>query len=239
MKRQCGALKTTQVSAAVKSIREALAERPETTKSYRPKEEIYLTQTEIPKTEHGHFTLRERRQPKKKPGMARSVTSGVDIKSRAMEFAASRSQTSSIFAPSRKPTSKSASFLRDTGRASSFGSRSRMGDTSRPGSMVIDVAEAAQLGASQSGDPLRQQAQEERERKRLREKEEKEKRIQRLMEEREARKQQELKRKRERDEEISAKKKAYKAEIEAKRAQAQASKEAVATPSPTDVPTTW
>ena len=224
----------------MKSIREAVAERKETLISYRPKEEMYLSRSSEVSSlpEHEHFTLRERTQPKKKPGI-----SSIDLSVRATEFATSRAQSSveSMFAPSRKPSSSS--FLRDTGRAGSFNVRPRVSaaNVTRPGSktMVIDVAEAAQLVASQANDPLRQHAQEERERKRLREQEEKEKRIQRLMEEREARKEQELNRKRQRDEEISEKKKAYKAEIEAKRARAQASKEAVATPSPTDVPATW
>ena len=104
--------------------------------------------------------------------------------------------------------------------------------------MVIDVAEAAQLGAtSQIDDPLRAQAQEERDRKRQREKEAKEQRMQRLMQEIEAKKQRELTRKRERDEEILEKKKAYRAEIEAKRANKRVA--SIATLSPTDEPATW
>lgn len=149
-----------------------------------------------------------------------------------------------MFAPVRKPTTSVPSFLRDTSRVSSFG-RSRSSTYTDRGSktMVIDVAEAAQLGTSQVSDPLRLQAQEERERKRQREKEAKEQRIQRLMEEREARQQQELARKRQRDEEISEKKKAYRNEVEAKRAKQQVDetqKESIATPSPTDASTkTW
>ena len=91
---------------------------------------------------------------------------------------ASRTQTSgtsSIFAPSRKPTSAAPRFARHgtRGKRERASERERLGGAAvaRGGSktMVIDVAEAAQLGASQNADPLRAQAQEERERKRQRE----------------------------------------------------------------------
>lgn len=122
---------------------------------------------------------------------------------------AGRLAPSSIFAPTRKPTSEGASFLRDTGRSGYF-SGARITTMPRPGSktMGLDIAETSQLGSA---------IMEERDRKRSREQEEKDKRIQRLMEERDARKLKEENRKRKRDEEIAAKKKAYKAEIESKR----------------------
>lgn len=228
----------------MQSIREAIASAKAAgvEETLRPRAEVYLTPMREATTTHSHFTLRERREPKKRP-VSTNRSSLV-----APEAAtANRTQSeSSMFAPARKPASGVPSFLRDTSRASSFGVRSRPGTYADRGgskSMVIDVAEAAQLGTSQVSDPLRLQAQEERERKRQREKEAKEQRIQRLMEEREARQQQELARKRQRDEEILEKKKAYRAEIEAKRAKQQVDetqKESIATPSPTDASTkTW
>lgn len=236
-----------QVNDALRSIRETIASVDEV-RVKPPRADAYLTPvSQPPATTSKHFTLRERRTPKKKPTTtARGVLSKTDAAT------ASRTQTSgtsSIFAPSRKPTSAGASFLRDTGRAGSVSARARASGlggaaAARGGSktMVIDVAEAAQLGASQNADPLRAQAQEERERKRQREKEAKEQRIQRLMEEREARKKEELTRKRQRDEEILEKKKAYRAEIEAKRAKQRATtaKESnPATPSPVEEPAMW
>jgi len=236
----------TQVKDAVRSIREKIAS-VDGVRVKPPRADAYLTPASQPPpvTTSEHFTLRERRTPKKKPA-ARGVFSKTDAAT------ASRTQTigtSSIFAPSRKPTSAGASFLRDTGRAGSMSARAHASGlggaaVARGGSktMVIDVAEAAQLGASQSADPLRAQAQEERERKRQREKEAKEQRIQRLMEEREARKKEELTRKRQRDEEILEKKKAYRAEIEAKRAKqraATAKESNPATPSPVEEPAMW
>jgi len=235
------------VNDALRSIRETIASVDEV-RVKPPRADAYLAPvSQPPATTSKHFTLRERRTPKKKPTTtARGVLSKTDAAT------ASRTQTSgtsSIFAPSRKPTSAGASFLRDTGRAGSVSARARASGlggaaAARGGSktMVIDVAEAAQLGASQNADPLRAQAQEERERKRQREKEAKEQRIQRLMEEREARKKEELTRKRQRDEEILEKKKAYRAEIEAKRAKQRATtaKESnPATPSPVEEPAMW
>jgi|TARA_B110000003_G_scaffold272508_1_gene308524 hypothetical protein len=225
------------VNTAVRAIKETIANAGEDGMTRRPRADAYLTMKEP--TAHGHFTLRERREPKKRPMSAgsRGATIAGDGSSQV-----NRAQAN-IFAPSRKPTaSGGASFLRDTGRSGSVGAaRSRVGGgIPRPGAktMVIDVAEAAQLGAtSQIDDPLRAQAQEERDRKRQREKEAKEQRMQRLMQEIEAKKQRELTRKRERDEEILEKKKAYRAEIEAKRANKRVA--SIATPSPTDEPATW
>ena len=220
------------------SIREAIhdAEKAKGATTYRPKEEMYLPArydagANAAATTHGHFTLRERRQPRKKATVARAGQSSFDAApSKAGDASGGRTSTSSMFVPARKPTG-GASFLRDTGRVGSFnaarsGASVRAGGgMPRPGSktMVIDVTEAAELGKSA----------------RSREQEAKEKRIQKLMEEREARKQQEESRKRQRDEEIAAKKKAYKAEIEAKRARKERDSACVATPSPTDEPTMW
>jgi len=226
------------VSQAVTSIREAIhdAEKAKGVTTYRPKEEMYLPARDdaganAAATTHGHFTLRERRQPRKKATVARAGQSSFDAApSKAGDASGGRTSTSSMFVPARKPTGGT-SFLRDTGRVGSFnaarsGASARAGGgMPRPGSktMVIDVTEAAELGKSA----------------RSREQEAKEKRIQKLMEEREARKQQEESRKRQRDEEIAAKKKAYKAEIEAKRARKERDSACVATPSPTDEPTMW
>lgn len=221
----------------MRAVKETIAHSQGKGKTLRPLADAYLTKTEP--TAHGHFTLRERREPKKRP--ISSGSRGAIVASDG-SLQANRAQAN-IFAPSRKPTATAgASFLRDTGRSGSIGAaRSRVGGgIPRPGSktMVIDVAEAAQLGAtSQIDDPLRAQAQEERDRKRQREKEAKEQRMQRLMQEIEAKKQRELTRKRERDEEILEKKKAYRAEIEAQRANKRVA--SIATPSPTDEPATW
>ena len=197
---------------------------------------MYLPKTaadddDVDASVHGHFTLRERRQPRKKPtGGARGGRSSFEAAPAKASDASGRTSTTSMFVPARKPTG-GASFLRDTGRVGSFnasrggaGARASTG-MPRPGSktMLIDVAEAAELGKSA----------------RSREQEAKEKRIQKLMEEREARKKQEESRKRQRDEEIAAKKKAYKAEIEAKRARKERDSASIATPSPTDEPTMW
>lgn len=220
----------------VRSIREAIANANASGSVVKmtSKAEMYLAPKSRSSETHGHFTLRERRAPKKRPISSGRPTpmANVSTINRAAK------QEASMFAPTRKPLSGGASFLRDTSRAGSFGARARAG-ADRPGAktMVIDVAEAAALGVSASADPLRMQAQEERERKRQREKEAKEERIKRLMEEREARKQEELSRKRQRDEEILEKKKAYRAEIEAKRAKQridEAQKDTIHTPSPTD-----
>jgi hypothetical protein len=232
-----------KISQAVTSIREAIraAETTTTTtgarrrrRAYAPVEAMYLPKTtddDVDASAHGHFTLRERRQPRKKPtGGARGGQSSFEAAPAKASDASGRTSTTSMFVPARKPTG-GASFLRDTGRVGSFnasrggaGARASTG-MPRPGSktMLIDVAEAAELGKSA----------------RSREQEAKEKRIQKLMEEREARKKQEESRKRQRDEEIAAKKKAYKAEIEAKRARKERDSASIATPSPTDEPTMW
>ena len=203
--------------------------------TYRPREEMYLASVETPRiavAEHGHFTLRERRQPKRKIASARVGISSFDPISSKVGEMGGRISTGSIFAPSRKPVaSAGTSFMRDTGRVGAFnpGRGSTVvrstGALPRPGSKatLIDVAEVNELGKSS----------------RSREQEAKEKRIQRLMEERDARQQLEDSRKRQRDEEIAAKKKAYKAEIEAKRARKERDSSSIATPSPTDEPTMW
>ena len=199
---------------------------------------------------HAHFTLRTRREPKRRlptvsshKGSLAHASSNPDLAARAASANAARrppapSAAASMFAPpARKP---SPSFLRDSAprrggaaSAKSFLSRAREGSTK---TMFIDVSEAAQLGTVKGEDLLAEQARREkeeaareRELKRAREAEERQERVRKMMEEREAKKKQEAERKRARDEETARRK----AEMASKRARTEASRdEGTATPSP-------
>ena len=193
---------------------------------------------------HGHFTPRDRREPKKR--FAGTATASVAPKTTVQ---ASRPASTSMFAPpSRKPAT---SFFRDSGPSSkktgaasakSFLSKSR--DTGTK-TMMIDVNEAAALGQVMGEDlnraqrelekreeqEAREQARErervEREQKKKLEQEQKKLRIQKMMEEREQKKKLELERKRAREEELAKRKN------DAKRPRTEApSREEVSTPSP-------
>ena len=198
---------------------------------------------------HAHFTLRTRREPKRRlptvsshKGSLAHASSNPDLAARAASANAVRRPASSaavsMFAPpARKP---GASFLRDSAprrggaaSAKSFLSRAREGSTK---TMLIDVSEAAQLGTVKGEDLRAEQARREkeeaareRELKRAREQEEKQERVRKMMEERETKKKREAERKRARDEETTRRK----AEMASKRARTEEPRdEGTATPSP-------
>ena len=198
---------------------------------------------------HAHFTLRTRREPKRRlptvsshKGSLAHASSNPDLAARAVSANAVRrpapNAAASMFAPpARKP---GASFLRDSAprrrgaaSAKSFLSRAREGSTK---TMLIDVSEAAQLGTVKGEDLRAEQARREkeeaareRELKRARELEERQERVRKMMEERETKKKQEAERKRARDEETARRK----AEMASKRARTEAPRdEGTATPSP-------
>jgi hypothetical protein len=176
---------------------------------------------------HAHFTLRARREPKRRlpaasshKGLAHS-SSSPDLSARSVSAKGTGrpalNAAASMFAPpSRKP---SQSFLRDSApsrrpaagaAAKSHLSRARESSTK---TMMIDVSEAAQLGTVKGEDLRVEQARREKEEaarerervarerdlKREREQEEKRERIRKMMEERELKKKQEAERKRARD----------------------------------------
>ena len=81
----------------MRAIKETIANAGEDGMTRRPRADAYLTMKEP--TAHGHFTLRERREPKKRPMSAgsRGATIAGDGSSQV-----NRAQAN-IFAPSRKP----------------------------------------------------------------------------------------------------------------------------------------
>jgi hypothetical protein len=205
---------------------------------------------------HAHFTLRTRREPKRRLAgsasqktLAQSTSHGSDLAARAtvaqpIARRPASSAAASMFAPpSRKP---SPSFLRDSGPtrrpAGGAAAKSMLSNRGRESStktMMIDVSEAAQLGTVKGEDLLAEEAQkeklraqQERELKRKQEQDERQRRIQRMMEEREAKKKLEAERKRAREEEMAKRK----AEMAAKRMRTEAPREEVGTPSPKEEP---
>ena len=209
---------------------------------------------------HAHFTMRQRKQPKKR---LISVSSSVTLKPSSASSVTPSHATQvggSMFAPpSRKPNPAAASFLRNTstkrpadGPAGGLSAKDflKRKQASANRSMMIDVQEAAKLGTvigedlrreeeerekkkeREERELKRKQEQEEREARKLKEQEEKQRRIQRMMQEREQKKAQEAEKKRLREEERAA-------AAAAKRMRTASSpdqREGVATPSPDQEP---
>ena len=156
---------------------------------------------------HAHFTLRTRREPKRRLAgsasqktLAQSTSHGSDLAARATvaqpnaRRPASSAAASMFAPPSRKP---SPSFLRDSGPtrrpAGGAAAKSMLSNRGRESStktMMIDVSEAAQLGTVKGEDLLAEEAQKEK----LRAQQERELKRKQEQDERE------LKRKQEQDE---------------------------------------
>jgi len=178
------------VAGALASIRNKI-QAEGTPDSFRPLEETYLSprllcaaQAPAPDAgdAHAHFTLRARREPKRRLPTTSShhkglshVSSNPDLSVRAAVGNAARrpSPSASMFAPpSRKPT---ASFLLNTApprrpsvtggvAAKSHLSRGReSGHSGGTKTMMIDVSEAAQLGTVKGEDLRVEAAQKEKE----------------------------------------------------------------------------
>lgn len=215
-------------------------------------------------TQHSHFTLRSRREPKKRLVSSASqkslpLTNSVsDLSARAVGQPVPRrplpSAAASMFAPpSRKP---SPSFLRDSGpvkrsasgvSAKSFLSRGRESSTK---TMMIDVSEAAQLGTVKGEDLRAEEAlkekQREKEERELKRKQEQEETRLRKLREQEAKKEriQKMMQEREEKKKLEAERKRAreeetakrKAEMAAKRMRTEAPREECPTPSPQEEP---
>ena len=210
---------------------------------------------------HAHFTMRQRKQPKKrlisvsssvtlKPSSASSVTPSHATQVGGSMFAPAEPETESRggFFPSKHLHEAPPRTVPAGGLSAKDFLKRKQASANR--SMMIDVQEAAKLGTVMGEDLRREeeerekkkereerelkrkQEQEEREARKLKEQEEKQRRIQRMMQEREQKKAQEAEKKRLREEERAA-------AAAAKRMRTASSpdqREGVATPSPDQEP---
>jgi len=206
------------VADALRIIREKITEDG-TPDTYRPLEEMYLSPRLLAaagappcegKHSHGHFTLRERREPKKRQvggvSLAASRHStqnagftdvlGDTYRARSSATTASQfpghrrpvaSASTSMFAPPSRKHTSAASFLRDAGPRRTLtaigagrGTGTQTGKSTR--TMMIDIDEAKQLGTTASHENLQKKVvAEDKEKKRQKEQEEKERRLQRVV----------------------------------------------------------